>query len=769
MVQNPPPIQVVISATDQTRQAIAQARAGFEGLKASATGLQSVLVGATAALAGLAVVLQFQKFVESAAALDDLAEKTGASVEKLSALAQVARISGTSIDVVESALTRLAKGLAGADEESKGAGNALAALGLKAKDLKNLDTADSLKIVADRLNQYKDGAGKTALAIDLLGKSGAQALPYLKDLAETQELVGRVTAEQAAQAENLQKNLVRLSVSTSEAWREFSAAVLPTVDAFVESLLKAANGSGGLRDEIQRLSKDGSLRDWAESAAIGIAYLVDAIRNVINSINLAGATTATLVIGLELALAKARASAERGRSSQFSRFEKEVKDLRILKNEAEAGVSEAFNKFVNAPQFSTAVRERFAALRDAAQASPADTRKQLKYSSIVDTDKAKDELKSIESYVAQIREQLVGATEGEFQKMRQKAQDVFGQIDFSALSKIDKGRFADAFAEITEAIDTLEKRASDTQNLKGLADSFDAMAKNAQAAAGAVSGFNDAMATQARDLQFELEMVGKLASERQRLTAARQIDANARRAVAGLDTESAGYSEAVSQIYALAEEAKKQVLELNTQLRTTSRDGFGGLQVAANEYFDRISNDAANFAQAFNGIMGSLENAFVRFAETGKLEFKGLVTSIIADLVRIQVRQSITGPIAKAIGSGGGLGSLFGNVFGGGDILMDGLRPAGFARGGRPPLGVPSIVGELGPELFVPDSAGTVIPNGAFGGVVVNVINNGQPVSAEASAPRFDGSKMIIDVVLNAARTNGGFRQGLRSVMGAPT
>jgi len=38
----------------------------------------------------------------------------------------------------------------------------------------------------------------------------------------------------------------------------------------------------------------------------------------------------------------------------------------------------------------------------------------------------------------------------------------------------------------------------------------------------------------------------------------------------------------------------------------------------------------------------------------------------------------------------------------------------GFAGGGSPPVGVPSIVGERGPELFVPRGAGTIVPNGAF-------------------------------------------------------
>jgi len=58
----------------------------------------------------------------------------------------------------------------------------------------------------------------------------------------------------------------------------------------------------------------------------------------------------------------------------------------------------------------------------------------------------------------------------------------------------------------------------------------------------------------------------------------------------------------------------------------------------------------------------------------------------------------------------------------------------GFANGGRPPVGRPSIVGERGPELFVPSSAGTIIPNNKIGGmsgptnIVVNVDASGSNV-----------------------------------------
>jgi tape measure domain-containing protein len=59
----------------------------------------------------------------------------------------------------------------------------------------------------------------------------------------------------------------------------------------------------------------------------------------------------------------------------------------------------------------------------------------------------------------------------------------------------------------------------------------------------------------------------------------------------------------------------------------------------------------------------------------------------------------------------------------------------GFANGGRPAVGRPSIVGERGPELFVPDRAGTVIPNHAMGGanVTVNVDASGSSVEGNAN------------------------------------
>ena len=80
-------------------------------------------------------------------------------------------------------------------------------------------------------------------------------------------------------------------------------------------------------------------------------------------------------------------------------------------------------------------------------------------------------------------------------------------------------------------------------------------------------------------------------------------------------------------------------------------------------------------------------------------------------------------------------------LFGGGGGQIGGVGTLGpnygikqFANGGVPPVGRPSLVGERGPELFMPGIRGTVIPNGGFGGttnVVVNVDASGSSVQGD--------------------------------------
>ncbi len=81
-----------------------------------------------------------------------------------------------------------------------------------------------------------------------------------------------------------------------------------------------------------------------------------------------------------------------------------------------------------------------------------------------------------------------------------------------------------------------------------------------------------------------------------------------------------------------------------------------------------------------------------------------------------------------------------------------------FATGGRPPMNRPSIVGEKGAEMFVPDSAGTIIPNNKLGGQTINVtyspqINALDPRTAQSVIA--ENAPTIVAAVRQAFNQNG--------------
>ena len=86
----------------------------------------------------------------------------------------------------------------------------------------------------------------------------------------------------------------------------------------------------------------------------------------------------------------------------------------------------------------------------------------------------------------------------------------------------------------------------------------------------------------------------------------------------------------------------------------------------------------------------------------------------------------------------------------------------GFAKGGRPPVGRPSVVGVLGPELFVPDMAGTIIPNNRLGSsttnVVINVDASGSSVQGNEQSGNEFGEQIaaaVQAVIINEKRVGG--------------
>ena len=307
--------------------------------KGPALAVVGVLGAASAAAIGLGTyfVSLAKQTMEAQAALKSMSEVTGASVEGLSAIRGVAKLAGTDMEAVAGGMTKLAKNVStGGDEIEKG----LKAIGLSLKDLQGLKTDEQFTKVAQAMGHYADGAGKTAAAQIILGKSGAQLLPLMKDLAEAGDLVAKVTMNQAKEADDLEKNIKRLTMA-KEAWKKVvGAELVPVLDDVVRVMLTLQTQSNGTLDVTKKLAADGSIRTWAQDAALGVAYVVDTAKTAaqvfkvmglaaiaVGADVMAGITTAASaaqgfggVLG-ELAT-KARAAAQTARNEFNGAFDK---------------------------------------------------------------------------------------------------------------------------------------------------------------------------------------------------------------------------------------------------------------------------------------------------------------------------------------------------------------------------------------------------------------------------------------------------------------
>ena len=135
-------------------------------------------------------------------------------------------------------------------------------------------------------------------------------------------------------------------------------------------------------------------------------------------------------------------------------------------------------------------------------------------------------------------------------------------------------------------------------------------------------------------------------------------------------------------------------------------------------------------------IESSIKNN-LRDAITGAKTFGEAMTNVL-NRIRDKI---LDAQIDKLIG---GFGEAFGKGASGGEKkglggFLGGLLGGLFAEGGRPPVGKASIVGERGPELFVPKVAGTIVPNSAMGGGGDSVVNN-ITVSVDATGSAVSGS-----------------------------
>lgn len=207
---------------------------------------------ATAALGSLGVglsavaMINFAKQINDGVdALNDMADATGSTVEKLSALDNIERRFGHSTGTATSALLKLNQSLSTTDKAGSDAEKVLTALGLSVSDLKGMDPADALMATAQAMSMFADDSNKARAAQELFGKSLKDVAPLLKDLVEAGELNATVTTKQAQEAEKFNRELFKMETALTDAGRAIANPMITGMNGLIEQFrLGAKEGDG---------------------------------------------------------------------------------------------------------------------------------------------------------------------------------------------------------------------------------------------------------------------------------------------------------------------------------------------------------------------------------------------------------------------------------------------------------------------------------------------------------------------------------------------
>jgi hypothetical protein len=237
------------------------------GMKTAQTGLQrfagiakagALAIGSAMVAAGGAMALAMRAVVNDADEMSKMAQKIGVPIEELSRLRYAAELSDISLENLEKSLRRLSAGMLDASENATGpAASAFAMLGISVKDAEgNIRSSTSvIEDLAARFARMPDGVEKTALAMRIFGKSGADMIPLLNSGAdglrvmyeEAEQLGIVLDRETGLAAERFNDNLTRLGKTKDGIVTKVTAGMLPAFDRLAASLVTTANDSEGLK------------------------------------------------------------------------------------------------------------------------------------------------------------------------------------------------------------------------------------------------------------------------------------------------------------------------------------------------------------------------------------------------------------------------------------------------------------------------------------------------------------------------------------------
>ncbi len=251
------------------------ARANLARFAATAAKAMAVAAaGITAAVAGIGIGIKHA--IDQADDMGKAAQRIGIPIEQLSRLAHVADLSGVSMETLGGAVARLSRNMADvASGAGQQAGRAFQRLGISVRNADGTlrSSQEVLTEVAERFSRLPDGAAKTATAMQLFGRAGAELIPLLnsgadglQEMMQEADKLGLVIDQNtSAAAERFNDNLTRLGRVKDGIIMRLTAKLLPAFERFSQRLIDAAiNG------------------DWVTKIANLLSFALDGLAAAVN-------------------------------------------------------------------------------------------------------------------------------------------------------------------------------------------------------------------------------------------------------------------------------------------------------------------------------------------------------------------------------------------------------------------------------------------------------------------------------------------------------
>lgn len=615
---------------------------------------QSALKGIAAGFSAHALVDAIKSVIDLGDRMNDLSQRVGISVKDLATWTLAADQSGTSLESV-------ARGVKGLSQYMLENGAALRSAGIDAQD-----TNGALMQLADLFAALPDGPLKAALAAKVFNKAGMEMIPLLnlgsaglREAAEKSRVYGERLEKLAPLADQFNDQVSELSLHSKELGMSIATHLLPGLTGVAKWLTDIKVGGEQAKDAL----------DWLTDES----FLSHGLIGLILRGGVRGLRTAQDMLALA------------GLDSADGALRRQVSG-KIGPDWAQWDA--ATNAYL---------KEREAALKA----------KALLGKEVSDREG---------SYLAGLREQLAIA-QGDVSE--------YGKI----LRAVTEGPAKDFSAQTKAAALAIARKIDVLREATKAAEQHAAVLAKVDYAQSAANRSAEEFAFKGRQSLLEIgartALLGKSPDQARQGEAILKIQKDYEDAVKKINEElgKIGDVEGIgAATYALSQERDRLIAETIAALQQekAAQDALNasweyGASEALRKYEDQVANVAASTERLMTDAFKGMEDALVEFVKTGKLNFKSLADQIISDLIRMQIQQSITKPLAQAVSGSGGLLSALSKLWpfeGGGVMSASGPLPLRRYAGGGIASGPQlALYGEGAMnEAYVPLPDGRSIP-----------------------------------------------------------